>query len=247
MQPISHSYYGCDQCNFSQHKKCVLHPQVLIHPSHNHPLYLQSCSSLSFALFRCVSCKMLCNGLTYCCPNCDFYIDVNCASSISLHETIEHKSHKHPLHHQSPRYDNSECNACGDRFPSIRYTCGTCDFSIESLCANLPTTIRHEWDRHPLTQTYPPFSDRPEEFICEICEKELHPNYWIYRCRDCDQAFHYKCVHYSDKYSNIKFGGTFKFDIHPQHNLQLVRKSTNKAQSLCYHCGREAGPRMRAL
>ncbi|KAM7530133.1 hypothetical protein LguiB_033543 [Lonicera macranthoides] len=164
-----------------------------------------------------------------------------------LARELIHLSHNHPLILIDVQSDNTEminkvqCDGGYRlRVTGSKYGCGTCgEFDLGSCCVNLPSTFKHEWDRHQLTLSYPPFSYHPDEFICEICEEDIHLNYWLYHCRQCDQSFHTECIKPFDWYSKVKFGGTLEVENHP-HSLVFVQKSKKNKKSpnsICNQCG----------
>ncbi|KAM7530218.1 hypothetical protein LguiB_033628 [Lonicera macranthoides] len=238
VQPVSVPFYTCRDCNFFLHKCCAELPEKIFrHPLHpQHPLSLYSTKYL-FTYWECDLCKKYFSGFYFFCQTCNFRLDVQCAC---LPKAINHDAHNHPLKLEAQSSSSRICSGCGLEFaPGSKYECGTCgEFELGSHCASLPRTFKHEWDRHPLTLSYPPFSYHPDEFICEICEEDIHPNYWLYHCRQCDQSFHTKCIKPFDWYSKVKFGGTLEVENHP-HPLVFVRKSKNKkSPSICSQCGR---------
>ncbi|KAM7497018.1 hypothetical protein LguiA_021432 [Lonicera macranthoides] len=238
IQPIvSVPFYGCSPCNFFLHKSCAEIPREWYHPCHDHELKLRTCSHFLDG-FLCQSCQRSSNGFAYTCELCKFHLDIVCAF---LPIRIKHEAHKHPLKVQS--YDNyfPTCNACNRRHPGgFMYGCDTCYFRIDISCATLKRTVKHDWDRHNITLRYPPYSDHPDDFYCEICEEEIHPKFWLYHCVLCDQPFHTECLRPYYKQANIMVGGTGKVDIHP-HTLTLIHTFKKKKSTSCSRCGEDQG------
>ncbi|KAM7522875.1 hypothetical protein LguiA_012777 [Lonicera macranthoides] len=231
-RPKSVPFYTCRQCNFFLHKCCAELPGEIQHPLHpQHPLS-QYREGYFFCYAKCDLCKKFTSGFFFGCSTCNFTLDVHCAC---LPKAIKHDAHDHPLKLEAQISDNT-CSGCDDYTGTI-YGCATCsEFNLAICCVNLSRTFKHEWDHHLLTLSYPPFSYHPDEFICEICEEDIHPNYWLYHCRQCDQSFHTKCIKPFDWYENVKFGGTLQVENHP-HPLVYVRKSKSKFPSICSQCG----------
>ncbi|KAA8518238.1 hypothetical protein F0562_015712 [Nyssa sinensis] len=229
VEPISAPFYSCAQCSFHLHKCCVQLPETVQHPFHQrHPLYLRGQGPDNFYYFKCNNCNKLCNGFSFNCAGCYFSLDVTCAS---LSDTIKHEAHEHQLIHiRSP---NCLCNACGEYLSGLALACKICGFYISNHCAMLPHTARHRYDEHPLYLSYPPFDDHPNKFYCEICEKEIDPKLWLYRCRDCCLSFHTRCISPVEDYPNFKFGKTFKARHHP--DLLMVVRETME-DSKCDGC-----------
>ncbi|KAM7528447.1 hypothetical protein LguiB_031857 [Lonicera macranthoides] len=228
-RPISVPFYTCRDCNFFLHKCCAELPREIQHPLHaEHPLR-QCWPKYFFSHTNCDLCNKFTSGFVFRCSTCNFRLDVHCAC---LPKAIKHDAHDHPLKLEA---QVSGCSGCS-YFARTIYGCATCsEFNLAICCVNLSRTFKHEWDHHPLTLSYPPFSYHPDEFICEICEEDIHPNYWLYHCRQCDQSFHTKCIHF-DRYSDVKFGGTLQVQNHP-HPLVYVQKSKSKFPSICSQCG----------
>ncbi|KAM7500106.1 hypothetical protein LguiA_024520 [Lonicera macranthoides] len=225
VRPIFASpFYRCaDQCNFFLHKCCAELPtKIDQHPSHpEHSLVLLPKSPTFFNLFKCRGCDLYCNGFSYTCTSCDFYLDVQCGS---LPNTIKHEGH-HPNHVLSLRTKiSNRCNACYGVFrnrPILAYGCNSCDFVLESRCALLSHKVRHRYDEHPFTLTYNPVKYHSDEYYCDLCEVALNPKKWFYHCIDCDRSIHIKCLRPFYGSANIKYGRTLKIKSH-QHPLALA-------------------------
>ncbi|GKF17812.1 hypothetical protein Tco_0062730, partial [Tanacetum coccineum] len=53
------------------------------------------------------------------------------------------------------------------------------DFCLDMLCSwNLPKTIRHKYDKHPLKLSYSPVKNHKGQYTCEVCEEDLNPEKW---------------------------------------------------------------------
>ncbi|KAI3455271.1 hypothetical protein Pfo_011934 [Paulownia fortunei] len=200
-------YYSCDKCKFFLHLCCYELPSELEHhhkKGHKLSLSVKGVWSWSYCYF----CFHNTNGLFYRCEDCQFTIDVKCAS---VPQVIKHAARQH--HKLIGRYVNEgevlECDACRYRISDIHwyvYSSENCGFNLHYSCAMLPASVRHRWDKHPLALSYPPYSHHPDDFYCEICEEEIHPKAWMYHCRQCDQSFHPTCLSTCGYYRNIKFG-----------------------------------------
>ncbi|KAJ0754651.1 hypothetical protein HanPI659440_Chr09g0349141 [Helianthus annuus] len=86
-----------------------------------------------------------------------------------------------------------ECRACrvsiGESETYFKYN--TCDFYLDCRCAlQLPKTIMHKFDKHPLQLSYAPIEDHKSPYFCEVCEEELDPGKWFYHCAECAQSVH---------------------------------------------------------
>ncbi|CAL5427515.1 unnamed protein product [Camellia sinensis] len=224
---ISGPFYHCVQCNFLLHEYCAELPSTLHHPCHpQHTL----CLTTNFQPNVCQCCSIWCNLFKFGCSECEFFLDIGCAS---LPRTIRHEAHNHTL---ALRPTGFGCNACDDR-AGFGFLCETCNFNVCQRCVLMTRTVRHRYDEHPFILTYSPVKDQTndnEEYICEICEEDIDPKYWFYYCGGCDQSLHMNCIRPSDRYSNVKYGITFNFEGHP-HLLTLVR-TRKDINSLCAYC-----------
>ncbi|KAM7502378.1 hypothetical protein LguiB_001282 [Lonicera macranthoides] len=235
-QPIvSVPFYGCPGCNFFLHKSCAEIPRELQHPCHDHHLKLGMCSHF-VDWFTCRSCERPSNGFAYTCKLCKFHLDIVCAL---LPVRIKHEAHEHPMEVRDFTIF-SKCNACDQNPGGFTYRCNSCNFLIDISCAMLKRTVKHDWDRHRITLRYPPYSDHPDDFYCEICEEEIHPKFWLYHCQLCDQPFHTECLRPYYQLANVMIGGTGKVDIHP-HNLTLIHTFKKKKSTSCSRCGKDQG------
>ncbi|XP_052173732.1 uncharacterized protein LOC127789028 isoform X2 [Diospyros lotus] len=257
-QTISSQFYHCVQCNFSLHGWCAELPNQLNHRFHQqHPLRLRTqqqepiCSHASTLISNvhtdklghtrtvvdtlCSSCYMLTDGFVYGCFTCDFYLDLKCAS---LPRSIKHRVHDHNLALRRET-NKGPCNACGVNY--FRYftffRCEACNFGLCIKCALLPSSIRHRYDKHPFALTCSPIKDQPNEYHCEICEKDINSMYWFYHCIKCDQSLHPECIYPIERYMIMKFGARFEVNFH-SHLLSFVRGPKAGVLAPCHGCGR---------
>ncbi|KAL7194283.1 hypothetical protein ACSBR1_034657 [Camellia fascicularis] len=193
-------------------------------------MHVRNPSQLHFTIVLNASCGLYCNGFTYNCSTCKFYLDVRCGS---LPGAIIHEAHRHLLILTKKR--DSWCNACHVYHSNLSFGCETCNFNLDSSCAMLPHTIRHRYDEeHPFVLHYFPVKDYLAEYYCEICCYELNPKQWFYHCDECDLSNHGGCMtSLYDSFANIKFGETIEVDDH-SHLLTFVLKTKGDAQ--CNYC-----------
>lgn len=222
VQPLSLPYYTCkDGCNsFSLHKYCAELPLKLQHPLHpNHSLDLiNTCPQNLYD--RCNGCGSFGNTFLYKCETCEFNLDVNCAF---LPRTTKHESNKHPLM-QVIDYEPL-CNACNMWCDHISYACKACCFILAIYCAmRSPHSLDHRYCKgHEISLTYPPFMDHPQDFFCDICEKEMHPKFPLYYCGKCKNSFYYFCINRFKHFANVFHGGTLNVPYH-KHPLTFVQR-----------------------
>ncbi|XP_052172795.1 uncharacterized protein LOC127788494 isoform X3 [Diospyros lotus] len=192
-RPISGPSYSCRKCSFFLHKWCSEFPREMTHPSHpKHPLSLFLNPPTSHWTTRCELCESLCNAFIYRCSNCDFNLDLPCASiTLRIRRMVEHESHAHQLIpiHKPTRF---LCDACGRTHEGESYLCTTCGFWVNQDCASVPTSINLRRHRHPLTLIY----SIPYKYgaYCEICSEELNRVFWVYCCSECQYFVHVDCV-----------------------------------------------------
>ncbi|CAK9145155.1 unnamed protein product [Ilex paraguariensis] len=237
VQAISIPFYSCEECNYFLHLYCANLPRELrhpiIHPTHRLQLIYDN---KFYHLHRCKACFSYTNGFFYkCCEDegCDVCLDVRCAFMPSR---IAHEAHEHPLFQIESR--DIKCSGCASHLGGVKFKCNTCKFVICHGCAPLPRTIKHRWDPHPFTLTYPPFNDLADEFHCEFCEIEINQKLWMYHCCICDKSSHLICIY--DVYSKVQFGSTVQVNEHP-HPLMFVQKSK---RGTCFKCGGDSGERI---
>ncbi|KAJ0865235.1 putative chromatin regulator PHD family [Helianthus annuus] len=255
------TFYKCkfngQGCNFLLHEWCTrLPPELKGYKYHQeHTLLLSTNESNEFAYngFRCDVCKYTYNGFYYSCVQCNYKIDVWCAF---IPEKIKHKSHPNHLLSSKDCYRSSEDNYCrmclsgfGKR-REISFSCKRCGFHLHIGCAFLlPETIRHRYDKHPLSLAYSPIENHEGDYFCEVCEEELNPNACFYHCHECVQSIHTTCapilIPQSKaclngglevvRYRYRKERGIYKPEYHPHRLSFLVG---NGSHGPCIKCGK---------
>ncbi|KAJ9538775.1 hypothetical protein OSB04_031508 [Centaurea solstitialis] len=188
VRPLSLPYYSCKHgCSFTLHKYCAELPLTLKHQLHpDHSLDLVDTHKHKKS-YRCNGCFSGGNTFAYKCETCNFYMDVNCGF---LPNIIKHKSHKHPLTQVIDH--NNACKACNRGSTGISFACKACNFQLDMFCAiQSPHFLTHRYCKgHEIPLMYPPVEDHPEDFYCDICEKEMHPKRPLYHCNKCKNSFH---------------------------------------------------------
>ncbi|XP_041996727.1 uncharacterized protein LOC121746850 [Salvia splendens] len=237
----SYRYMSCGECKYFLHLACFnLPPELPSHPLHKHPhhnLILEACPKLEFWT-KCNICLFLSNGLRYACRECNFIVDVKCAS---LPKAIKHEAH--PNHHLYLKYlptrgDGRQgvCRGCVNTvWFGLLYKCSSCSFTLCSICIFLPQVNKHGWEKHPLPLTYEGRFNHPGDFYCDSCELEMHPRGWMYQCGHCDTSFHATCFPEASGYCrNIKFGQQYNVrgDVHP-HPLTFKLVTTKLRCDVC--------------
>uniref|UniRef100_A0A251SZ37 Putative DC1, Zinc finger, RING/FYVE/PHD-type n=1 Tax=Helianthus annuus TaxID=4232 RepID=A0A251SZ37_HELAN len=203
------SFYKCkfngQGCNFLLHEWCTrLPPEIKGHKYYTGQKYLQEHTLLlspkparEFIGFMCDVCRRHSNGFAYSCVQCSYTMDVWCAFTRAK---IIHKSH--PNHLLSRNYgfasEDDYCRMCLSGFTAdgnISFGCDACEFHLHAGCAMLlPETIRHRYDKHPLSLAYSPIENHEGDYFCEVCEEEFNPNASFYHCHECVQSIHTTCA-----------------------------------------------------
>ncbi|KAJ0680092.1 putative chromatin regulator PHD family [Helianthus annuus] len=196
-------YYTCGQCKYSIHKFCAELPEKMENICHPHTLYFLQ----RYVPWRCNVCRSHHepHDLRYRCSECDFDVDVKCATKRLQKHIIHHPSHKHPLV-CIPKQLLYECDACGKEHKGVFYQCLKCSGPfIHSHCAFLPKKLQIQrytndcFDHiHPLNLAYTfPKADQKSKFnpLCRVCRHGFsNENLWIYKCEKCRYYTHLDCA-----------------------------------------------------
>ncbi|XP_047959379.1 uncharacterized protein LOC125204707 isoform X1 [Salvia hispanica] len=241
-------YMRCSMrsCKYCLHLACFLLPTKLtslpLLRKHDHSFLLQSGDKLkSWDGSVCSVCRRYTNGLFYVCTECDeFILDIKC---VSMPDTMYHVAHPpHPLNllwkEDTEIRAFDLCDGCNDvvRDYDYRYACGSCDFTVHFQCAVLPaSTTSLKWDKHhPLPLMNDATLNRPGDFYCNQCEKQMNPKRWMYHCRSCDISFHPHCSPTTTGYHrNIKFGQKYVIPTAHCHTLTFQTLTTKRCCDVC--------------
>lgn len=267
VRPITHMpFYKCtasdEGCNFVLHMWCTRLPTEVKMDTHSWRgiRTLKLLPPVPFAstilgVFYCRCCRLYCNGFVYSDEDkysgSSYEVDVCCA--LTPPEYITHKSHpNHLLRKLEPSSEKYYCRLClSDAKTQLFYGCEDCKFYLHQKCALLwRETIRHKYDKHPMSLRYFPVENYGGDYFCEVCEEEFNPNAAFYHCDQCVYSIHLPCLESIpqeattwapflldrgvDQLENIKVGGIFTFKGHP-HPLSLVRGTESDGD--CTLCG----------
>ncbi|KAI3760661.1 hypothetical protein L1987_51059 [Smallanthus sonchifolius] len=179
VRPItSLPFYKCSEhdCGFVLYEWCTRLPsEIQNHYDHpEHPLVLlPKIPGNLLNVFKRQVCNLRSNGFAYGCEECEYYVDIHCAF---IPDVITHEAHpNHLLLRCNSSADQSKrfCKAC-NQYIQLGFHCPTCDFYLHIRCVLLlPRTIKHKYDKHPLSLRYYPVENHSSEYFCEICEDEL--------------------------------------------------------------------------
>ncbi|XP_031375855.1 uncharacterized protein LOC116190314 [Punica granatum] len=176
----------------------------LQHAVHEHALILRELSENCRT--HCYLCKQCFHGPTYCCLDCDVFLDKMCAFR-ELPLQIRHPSHpEHPIN-----FDSTDC----------RYYCRGCKFNLSASAIDAVMTLPPE-DKHKVVE------DDAQHFahehplsafclttqsssICRACRQHMAGS--VYGCRQCMFLLHESCA---------KLPRKMHHPFHHQHPLTLV-------------------------
>ncbi|CAL5341102.1 unnamed protein product [Camellia sinensis] len=183
--------YVCLVCPALLHKSCAKLPWKIDHPFHpSHSLLL--CRK---ARCQCNACGKKPNGFTYHCSECEFHLDVHCASLKPIQTQTQTQtqtqndkvqfnfSHPHSLifcnKPRSPRFP-IHCFVC--RLPfvdSMICFCPKCKVLMHKSCVDLPQEIKHVLHpEHTLNLWY-----IPGWRYCRACRRDSHA--FLFKCLQC--------------------------------------------------------------
>jgi hypothetical protein len=185
--------YKCSasECNFRFHKSCAQLPRQMYHPSHsNHILILELPRGYSS---HCNVCGKWCRrSLFYRCDECDFNIDITCATS-TLITTAEDCQHAFVPFLKKIHFT---CEACGRQGTDFASLCTICRLFIHSRCAGFSRTINIQRHNHALTLTYS-LRRQVKDFnhvFCKLCGQKVKTEYAAFCCQKCDFVTHLYCA-----------------------------------------------------
>ncbi|XVF83595.1 hypothetical protein PTKIN_Ptkin16aG0501900 [Pterospermum kingtungense] len=116
---------------------------------------------------------------------------------------IQHFSHNHPLvfidDQQSHEGDKAYCYGCEEVIEGPRFSCVTCGFHLDEICAKALSEINHPFHSHHnlnLLQILPYASAHNElgTLDCGICHEEVNKECGSYYFSDCKFILHVNCA-----------------------------------------------------
>lgn len=190
-KPCLNQYYSCDRCQFFLDEECAKLPtEISGHPLHPaHPLILGP-TAYYLGINYCNACDERCRGFTFRCAECDFDLDIDCATKLIITGAEEpipfkHFSHEHPLVLKEVIDKNTDalCEACDKRCSSNAYTCTLCEFFLHKSCVELKRKLRH-WlhEEHDL-ELCTSSSVYDGIVLCDLCGKRIRG--FVYHCEIC--------------------------------------------------------------
>ncbi|KAF7851830.1 hypothetical protein BT93_L2604 [Corymbia citriodora subsp. variegata] len=161
------------------------------HPSHpKHALVI--CAKGDYENAQCTACDATCNGITYGCKECNFFIHYAC---LDLPQKVSHPSHPpHPLSLISEPATFT-CAACLSHHGGFRFLCldPACRFAIDVSCAlPSPPIILHS-HQHLLRFFDQVGGEKVELRLCDACRQPCQSSVMCCLKVDCHFALHLLC------------------------------------------------------
>uniref|UniRef100_A0A2N9IKR7 Phorbol-ester/DAG-type domain-containing protein n=1 Tax=Fagus sylvatica TaxID=28930 RepID=A0A2N9IKR7_FAGSY len=234
--------FHCKHCSFKIDLDCarmLLNSEQIKHVSHEHWLGLDVIQSSERKY--CSACREVCDGATYCCKRCHFFLHKSCAEYPTRIKLSLHSDHPLTLGTGTTR---ERCNFCNLICRALTFRCDMCNFKIDFTCACMliqfcesvtnGNDIEHYSDQHKLSfWGYGPMDD---DAHCYACKKPV--SFKFYYCFNCSFYLHSSCSidlieHYRDNYKQIQTS----FHEHP---LEIVYYNSNVSDDgavCCSVCG----------
>ncbi|XP_052170922.1 uncharacterized protein LOC127787101 [Diospyros lotus] len=192
--------YSCSGCDFWMDKSCVkLQPEIR-HPFHpQHPLRLLPKAPHNYTEYLCAACGVRQTKTSYHCSNCDFSLDLRCASlqppktttTSRIIQPIINSIHPHPLipcSSSSPY--NFDCSYCWLPLEGTFLVCLHCHLFLHQSCFEFPKEISHS---HPIDQHHHPFTfQRDSGNTCNFCDQRITKGF-SFQCRKCHIFLDFRC------------------------------------------------------
>ena len=216
--------YGCTMCEYYVCINCAFIPEEITHEAHPGHLLSKTNPSPKLREKFCKACDISMNTIPgYHCPSCDIYIHARCALLLPRVIRHKYDKH-HPLSLRYEPAENhiSEyfCDICEDEFNPWNwfYHCSTCAEPISMHAACAPVILQCEQATYS-SNNYRAYifkflnvkfgrrvemkghSHRLAAFVqgieshgnCIECDDTLQYE-MIFKCLECEFAFHYKCA-----------------------------------------------------
>ncbi|XP_040992829.1 uncharacterized protein LOC121239619 [Juglans microcarpa x Juglans regia] len=192
-EPISDAAYKCSwYCSFFLHKSCTELQQEIQHPVHpKHPLVLiasenRACDGC------CKSASKSC--FFYHCGECDFDLDIKCASNWQSSAEDGHQHVFVPIFKQI----QFTCDICGVDDKGGARVCSICQLLVDIFCARLACTIKIGAHKdHFLTLIFcldNQVKEQDDPVLCQLCYKTVNTKYGAYYCKECGFVAHLNCA-----------------------------------------------------
>nr|KJB50216.1 hypothetical protein B456_008G159100 [Gossypium raimondii] len=214
--------YICQGCQYILYENCAKLPDKIqhpLHPQHHLNLYARY-TSLDENI--CDKCQEFSFGFIYLCEQCDFKLDLKCATrapSESGRTTLKESKRETELFHFTDKHKllfcnftdsvvESRCNICQLQIFGPAYHCRKCGWVLHESCLRLPQEMQAPiHSQHTLTLSYTRYGG------CHACSLKLLPSGYFksynYGCKDCGVNYHIACA--------ISLTRPLKLDSHMHH------------------------------
>ncbi|XVF06383.1 hypothetical protein REPUB_Repub06bG0043600 [Reevesia pubescens] len=202
--------YFCEGCTSLfhgcyLHENCAKLPDEIEHHLHSqHRLNLYARFPYMINYIICDECEEFSTGFFYLCEECDFKLDLKCATRASIRsgsstlkeldrETeLFHFSHRHKLifcNYRDPTYKR-QCSFCKLPIFGPTYNCIRCGWILHESCLRLPQEMQVPiHSQHISVLSYMRYG------TCYACGlKLLAASYYNYGCKECHLNFHITCA-----------------------------------------------------
>ncbi|KAI4373204.1 hypothetical protein MLD38_011357 [Melastoma candidum] len=240
--------FVCYGCKFVLHKECAELPQSMQHPFHVSPLDLIFDPA---SASECSACKTPCI-LFYGCQECQYRLDVSCATSIlTVEDPTEEGGGGGSVVEQSPHVREFTCFqvmsqsrircAFCSMFLSIGQACGSpgrC-FFLHNSCAKEPVELSHPLHlepEHHLTLEEIDKSDRYFLDFCSCCSYGSREySKYHFKCQQCHFTLDTDCC--LESLAFFQGGGNMhiKHPLH-DHRLRFGRNPVQLYDTGEYYC-----------
>ncbi|KAK2995727.1 hypothetical protein RJ640_016679 [Escallonia rubra] len=220
--------YSCNLCSSNQKSYvldefCARLPRNMSYPAHpQHPLILLLMPPTRSGKIVCAACGCVCEAFVFCCPICQFYLDIQCASMPSA---LRQKFHPHRLTLGPSSISSSDCGGCGLPIRGVSFSCSDCIYELHVPCATLTSTTVMGRHQHRLYLSCTNHSG--DDSLCSICRKKFNRLSWFYFCAHCEFLVHVKCLGLDfPRYEwNSEDRIMWLPEPAPQRGIQVTRKS----------------------
>nr|POF14420.1 hypothetical protein CFP56_49750 [Quercus suber] len=178
------------------------------HVSHEHWLIYDD-SIKAWDRKYCAACRKVCDGATYCCKPCYFFLHASCAKSpAEIQLSCLHSDHPLML---STRKERERCDFCNLMCQALTFRCDLCDFKIDYLCARMINELHEPQESDPFREidsfrqidhfSHPHSLFRHNSILsrgtgnanCYACQEQLSSSSPFYGCSDCAFYLHESC------------------------------------------------------
>ncbi|XP_022719699.1 uncharacterized protein LOC111277537 [Durio zibethinus] len=259
-QQIAGWAFTCETCKFWLHESCAKQqlPSTISHPLHSQhlltPLFID-CFNHDY-LNICDKCFSLTRGCMYGCKDCNFNLDLICASSTTndetpheewersyhRHKTIQHFGHRDELNlfnYRKVGKDEYSCKWCEKLLSGMSYGC------LSSYCTPEEVFFHESCISFAMLVEIISNIERTKDIVVQSanstfmkCMEMIRLNESesaFYRCVECDFNLHLRCA-------SLSF--TTKHEYH-RHELTLVHSFIEDGSNeyYCDICEKERKPK----